>query len=74
VEDGIVLLLGDLVEEGGGTMSSAAEFVEGGAQDPCDDACSICLESFCEDEPATVSEYDWCFGVWNFDRFFRDSW
>lgn len=51
--------LGDLVEEGG-AMSSAAEFVEGGAQDPCDDACSICLESFCEDEPATVSQDDWC--------------
>ncbi|KAG0590963.1 hypothetical protein KC19_1G139000 [Ceratodon purpureus] len=36
-------------------MSSAAEFVEGGAQDPCDDACSICLESFCDDDPATVT-------------------
>lgn len=36
-------------------MSSAAEFVEGGAQDPCDEACSICLESFGEDDPATVS-------------------
>lgn len=38
------------------SMSSAAEFVEGGTQDPCDDACSICLESFCEDDPATVSD------------------
>lgn len=36
-------------------MSSAVEFVEGGAQDPCDDACSICLESFCDDDPATVT-------------------
>lgn len=36
-------------------MSSAAEFVEGGTQDACDDACSICLESFCEDDPATVT-------------------
>lgn len=35
-------------------MSSAVEFVEGGAQDPCDDACSICLESFCDNDPATV--------------------
>lgn len=37
-------------------MTSAAEFVEGGVQDPCDDACSICLESFCEDDPVTVSK------------------
>jgi hypothetical protein len=34
--------------------SSAAAFVEGGVQDACDDACSICLESFCDDDPATV--------------------
>jgi hypothetical protein len=34
--------------------SSAVAFVEGGVQDACDDACSICLESFCDDDPATV--------------------
>ena len=50
-------------------MSSAAEFVEGGAQDPCDDACSICLESFCDDDPATVSEsrYSGVLVSWNSD-------
>lgn len=36
-------------------LTSAAAFVEGGVQDPCDDACSICLESFTEDDPATVT-------------------
>lgn len=47
------------VEEGGGavveSMTSAAAFVEGGVQDACDDACSICLESFCDEDPATVT-------------------
>lgn len=33
---------------------SAAAFVEGGVQDACDDACSICLELFDESDPATV--------------------
>ena len=37
-------------------MTSAADFVEGGVQDSCDDACSICLEPFCGDDPATVSQ------------------
>lgn len=46
------------------SMSSAAEFVEGGAQDPCDDACSICLESFCDDDPATVSGQSSGLGFW----------
>ncbi|KAH8966767.1 hypothetical protein BDL97_03G043700 [Sphagnum fallax] len=36
-------------------MTSAAAFVEGGVQDACDDACSICLESFCDEDPATVT-------------------
>nr|GLL31422.1 Anaphase-promoting complex (APC), subunit 11 [Ipomoea trifida] len=27
-------------------LTSAAAFVEGGIQDACDDACSICLEAF----------------------------
>ncbi|KAG5080696.1 hypothetical protein JHK86_004761 [Glycine max] len=37
-------------------MTSAAAFVEGGVQEACDDACSICLEDFCKSDPATVSE------------------
>jgi len=48
-------------------MSSAAEFVEGGAQDPCDDACSICLESFCDDDPATVSQTEFLLSVCGVD-------
>lgn len=35
-------------------LTSAAAFVEGGIQEACDDACSICLEAFCENEPSTV--------------------
>ncbi|KAD5960431.1 hypothetical protein E3N88_11903 [Mikania micrantha] len=36
-------------------LISAAAFVEDGTQDACDDACSICLESFSESDPATVT-------------------
>uniref|UniRef100_A0A6N2MSJ4 RING-type E3 ubiquitin transferase n=1 Tax=Salix viminalis TaxID=40686 RepID=A0A6N2MSJ4_SALVM len=36
-------------------MTSAAAFVEGGIQESCDDACSICLEDFCESDPSTVT-------------------
>ncbi|PKI42958.1 hypothetical protein CRG98_036756 [Punica granatum] len=36
-------------------LSSAAAFVEGGIQEACDDACSICLEDFCESDPSTVT-------------------
>ncbi|PIA54214.1 hypothetical protein AQUCO_00900633v1 [Aquilegia coerulea] len=36
-------------------LTSAAAFVEGGIQDACDDACSICLEAFCDSEPSTVT-------------------
>eukprot|EP00252_Welwitschia_mirabilis_P005268 TRINITY_DN1577_c0_g1_i1.p1 TRINITY_DN1577_c0_g1~~TRINITY_DN1577_c0_g1_i1.p1 ORF type:complete len:428 (+),score=106.83 TRINITY_DN1577_c0_g1_i1:239-1522(+) len=36
-------------------MSSAAAFVEGGVQDACEDSCSICLEPFADDDPATVT-------------------
>ncbi|CAL9231111.1 unnamed protein product [Arabidopsis halleri] len=53
-----------------GHLTSAAAFVEGGIQDACDDACSICLESFCESDPSTLTsckhEYhlqcilEWC--------------
>ncbi|KAF9595440.1 hypothetical protein IFM89_000358 [Coptis chinensis] len=36
-------------------LTSAAAFVEGGIQDACDDACSICLEAFCDSDPSTVT-------------------
>ncbi|CAL4936366.1 unnamed protein product [Urochloa decumbens] len=36
-------------------LSSAAAFVEGGVQDACDDACSICLDAFCDSNPSTVT-------------------
>lgn len=35
-------------------MASASAFVQGGIQEPCDDACSICLDPFCDDDPSTV--------------------
>lgn len=38
-------------------LSSAAAFVEGGTQDACDDACSICLEAFSEIDPSTVRSW-----------------
>ncbi|WJX79614.1 RING-type E3 ubiquitin transferase [Trifolium repens] len=51
-------------------VTSAAAFVEGGIQESCDDACSICLEEFCDNDPSTVTvcrhEFhlqcvlDWC--------------
>nr|ACU19564.1 unknown [Glycine max] len=36
-------------------LTSTAAFVEGGVQEACDDACSICLEDFCKSDPATVT-------------------
>ncbi|XP_042017357.1 E3 ubiquitin-protein ligase RHF2A-like isoform X3 [Salvia splendens] len=36
-------------------MISAAAFVEGGIQESCDDACSICLEGFGDSDPMTVT-------------------
>ncbi|RWW07459.1 hypothetical protein GW17_00029164 [Ensete ventricosum] len=39
-------------------LSSAAAFVEGGIQDSCDDACSICLEEFCESDPSALGGND----------------
>jgi E3 ubiquitin-protein ligase RHF len=36
------------------SLTSPAAFVEGGIQDVCDDACSICLEDFCESDPSAV--------------------
>ncbi|XP_019199548.1 PREDICTED: E3 ubiquitin-protein ligase RHF2A-like [Ipomoea nil] len=36
-------------------LTSAAAFVEGGVQDACDDACSICLEAFPDNDPSSVT-------------------
>ncbi|CAN8300954.1 unnamed protein product [Cochlearia groenlandica] len=51
-------------------LTSAAAFVEGGIQEACEDACSICLEDFCDSDPSTLTsckhEYhlqcilEWC--------------
>ncbi|CAN4118727.1 unnamed protein product [Withania somnifera] len=45
----------DEVKKSEGHMASPAAFFEGGIQDACDDACSICLEAFCESNPSTVT-------------------
>ncbi|CAL4992454.1 unnamed protein product [Urochloa decumbens] len=37
------------------SLISPAAFVEGGIQDACDDACSICLEAFCESDPSALT-------------------
>ncbi|XP_077245204.1 E3 ubiquitin-protein ligase RHF2A-like [Tasmannia lanceolata] len=39
----------------GSHLTSAAAYVEGGIQDACEDACSICLEEFCDSDPSTVT-------------------
>lgn len=39
----------------GDHLTSVAAFVEGGIQEACDDACSICLEEFIESDPSTVT-------------------
>ncbi|XP_050383455.1 E3 ubiquitin-protein ligase RHF2A-like isoform X2 [Argentina anserina] len=36
-------------------LISAAAFVEGGIQDSCSEACSICLEDFCESDPSVLT-------------------
>ncbi|XP_008230583.1 PREDICTED: E3 ubiquitin-protein ligase RHF2A [Prunus mume] len=36
-------------------LTSAAAFVEGGIQEACDDACSICLEAFCDSDPSALT-------------------
>ncbi|XP_058740739.1 E3 ubiquitin-protein ligase RHF2A-like [Vicia villosa] len=36
-------------------MTSAAAFVEGGIQESSDDACSICLEEFNDNDPSTIT-------------------
>ncbi|GFP89917.1 E3 ubiquitin-protein ligase rhf2a [Phtheirospermum japonicum] len=43
------------MEEAKSHMTSAAAFVEGGVQEACDDACSICLEGFCDSDPSAVT-------------------
>jgi hypothetical protein len=43
-------------------VTSAAAFVEGGIQESCDDACSICLEEFCDNDPSTVILTNTCIG------------
>lgn len=45
----------DEVKNGGSHMASAAAFVDGGIQEACDDACSICLEAFCDNDPSSVT-------------------
>ncbi|KAI6673955.1 hypothetical protein NL676_001861 [Syzygium grande] len=49
----------EVLDEGakraGDHMTSAAAFVEGGIQEANDDACSICLEEFCDSDPSTVT-------------------
>ncbi|XP_073153251.1 E3 ubiquitin-protein ligase RHF2A-like isoform X4 [Henckelia pumila] len=45
----------DEFKEAESRITSAAAFVEGGIQDACDDACSICLEAFCDSDPSTVT-------------------
>uniref|UniRef100_A0A2K1Z0D7 RING-type domain-containing protein n=1 Tax=Populus trichocarpa TaxID=3694 RepID=A0A2K1Z0D7_POPTR len=39
-------------------LTSAAAFMEGGVQEACDDACSICLENFRESDPSTACIVD----------------
>ncbi|KAM7263286.1 hypothetical protein ACFE04_000969 [Oxalis oulophora] len=36
-------------------LTSASAFVEGGVQDACDDACSICLDDFSESNPSSTT-------------------
>ncbi|XP_010315827.1 E3 ubiquitin-protein ligase RHF2A isoform X2 [Solanum lycopersicum] len=45
----------DELKKGESHITSAAAFVEGGIQDACDDACSICLEAFCDSDPSTLT-------------------
>ncbi|CAA0818774.1 E3 ubiquitin-protein ligase RHF2A, partial [Striga hermonthica] len=45
----------DEVKKADNYTTSASAFVEGGIQEACDDACSICLEAFCDRDPSTVT-------------------
>lgn len=47
-------VLDEEAKRAGDHMTSAAAFVEGGIQEANDDACSICLEEFCDSDPSTV--------------------
>ena len=49
-------------------MTSAVAFVEGGIQESCDDACSICLEDFCESDPSTVI-FSLCVSLFLFHKY-----
>lgn len=56
----------DEVKKPNGHIISPAAFVEGGIQDSCDDACSICLEVFCDSDPSTViSKYNYTVACYN---------
>ncbi|KAI4319553.1 hypothetical protein MLD38_033138 [Melastoma candidum] len=48
-------VLDEMTDKNKNHMTSAIAFVEGGVQDACDDACSICLEDFCDSDPSTVT-------------------
>lgn len=48
-------VLNEEAKRAGDLMTSAAAFVEGGIQEANDDACSICLEEFCDSDPSTVT-------------------
>ncbi|XP_030531680.1 E3 ubiquitin-protein ligase RHF2A-like isoform X1 [Rhodamnia argentea] len=50
-----VQVLDEEAKRAGDHMTSAAAFVEGGIQEANDDACSICLEEFCDSDPSTVT-------------------
>ncbi|URE34249.1 E3 ubiquitin-protein ligase [Musa troglodytarum] len=45
-------------------LSSAVAFMEGGIHDACDDACSICLEAFCESMRSIYSRSSQCPMCW----------
>lgn len=53
-------------------LISAAAFVEGGTQDACDDACSICLEAFSENDPHTVHIWSYRYNM-SFSFYFIPS-
>ena len=58
---------GDKTTSSEGHLTSAAAFVQGGIQDPCDDACSICLEVFCDSDPSTVCRLNIIFCLFLYD-------
>ncbi|XP_047337413.1 E3 ubiquitin-protein ligase RHF2A-like [Impatiens glandulifera] len=48
-------LVKDDVDNTEGHLTSAAAFVEGGIQEACEDTCSICLETFSDSDPSSVT-------------------